>query len=210
MKKHFILIAVILLSFSAMAQTTTPEKKESKIELLINSKLGFAKLKQSGSVALNGNSNGAELLLSFKMGKKWDLASGLGYSEFDANSVIAGNTASIKNTYLQIPVKVVGDFTVFNKEPADSKIFLTIGAGLYANTLLKSEAETLSGNSSTKNQGWNFGISTQIGAKFLLSDVMSLGLGLDTQSDFTKMKKDGFEQRMEQINAFYLNLGLRF
>lgn len=209
MKKQIILVLTILLSLSAKAQTTT-EKTESKLEFIINSKLGLAKLKQSGFVSLNGNSTGADALLSFKMGKKWDLAAGLGYTEFNANPTIAGNTASIKNTYLQIPVKVVGDFSIFDKVQSDSKIFLSIGAGLYANTLLNSEIETVSGNSSTKNLGWNFGISTQIGAKFILSDVMNLGLGLESQSDLTKMKKNGMEQRMEQINSLYLNLGFKF
>jgi len=209
MKKQLLTAVVLLLSFTALAQTT-PEKKESKLEFVINSKLGFAKLNQSGFVPLNGNISGADALLSFKMGKKWNLATGVGYMEFNANPTFAGNSASLKNTYLQIPIKAIGDFSIFNKDQTGSKIFLTIGAGLYANTLLKSEVETVSGNSDMNNLGWNFGLATQIGAKFVLSDALNIGIGLESQGDFNEMKKDGTEQKIEQINALYFNLGFTF
>lgn len=208
MKKQIILGLVIMLSFYAKAQTTQ-ETEKSRLALIISSKLGFAKLKQTDFATIHGNINTAEGLVSLKMGKKWELATGLNYSEFNGNVTISGNTASIKNSYLQIPLKALGDFSIFNKEGSDSRIFLTIGGGIYANTLLKSELETVSGDSKTKNLGWNFGLSTQIGAKFVLSDVMDLGIGLNSQSDFSKMKKDGIEQKMEQVNALYFNIAYK-
>lgn len=209
MKKQLIIALALVCSIAAQAQTTT-ENKESNIGFNIIGKLGFAKLKQTGYVTLNSDINGAEALVSFKIGKKCDLATGLGYTELNANATVSGNTVSLKNSYLQIPLKVIGDFSIFNKEQSDSKIFLKVGAGLYANTLLKSEMETLSGNSDTKNMGWNFGFETQIGVKFIVSDFMDLGLGIESQSDFSKMKKDGVEQKIEQLNALYFNLGYRF
>jgi len=209
MKKQIITALAIVLSFAVHAQTNT-EQKESKMELDITGKLGFARLKQTGFATINGNINGVDLILAFKMGKKWGLGTGLGYSELSANTTISGNTASLTNTYLQIPAKIIGDFTVFNNEQSISRVSVNIAAGLYANTLLKSELETVSGNSDTKNLGWNFGLSTQIGAKFIISDIMSVGIGLESQSDFNKMKKDGVEQKIEQINALYFNVGYRF
>ncbi|WP_293873767.1 outer membrane beta-barrel protein [Flavobacterium sp.] len=208
MKKQIISAFVILLTFSAIAQKTT-EKKESKFELIANSKLGFAKLNQSGLVSLNGNTNAGELLLSIKIGKKWYLAPGFSVMEFNANPTINGNTASIKNTYLQIPVKAIGEYTVFGKEQSDSKILLTIGIGLYANTLLKSEIQTVAGNSSITNLGWNFGLSTQIGAKFILSDDLNLGIGIENQGDLNDMNKNNVSQKMRQIDAFYFSVGFK-
>lgn len=210
MKKLILPALVFLFSYTALAQTTS-EKKENNFKFEVNTKLGFAKLRQTGSVPLNGNVNGADILFSFPLGKKWDITSGIGYFEYNANATIAGNTASLKNTYLHIPVQFNSDFAIFNKEnPENQKTFFTIGLGLYANSLLKQELETVTGNSSAKNQGWNFGFSSQIGLKFILSDALDIGMGLEGQSDFTKMKKDGAEQRIEQINALYFKMGFKF
>ncbi|QBZ98474.1 acyloxyacyl hydrolase [Flavobacterium sangjuense] len=210
MKKKLISVLVILISYAALAQST-PEKKESKFELTVNTKLGFAKLKQTGNVALNGNINGGDILFSLPLGKTWKIASGIGYFEYNANPTIAGNTASLKNTYLHIPLQFNSDLAIFNNENTQNqKIFFNLGLGLYTNTLLKQELETITDNTSTKNMGWNFGFSSQIGLKFLLTDALNLGMGLESQSDFTKMKKDGAEQRIEQINALYFKMGFTF
>lgn len=209
MKKQILALALCCISFAVMAQTT-PEKKESKFEILVNAKLGFAKLKQTGAITLNGDINSSEALATYKLGKTWRIGTGIGFMEFNANPTIAGNTASLKNSYLQIPVRFVGDFNVFGKESDNQKIFFTIGLGLYANTLLKSELETISGNSDAKNLGWNFGFSSQIGAKFMLTDALNLGIGLEGQTDLSKMKKDGAEQKIENMNALYFSLGLKF
>lgn len=209
MKKQLLAAVVLLLSFTTLAQTT-PEQKESKFELIINSKLGFAKLNQTDFVSLNGNINGADFLLSYKIGKSWDLATGVGFMEFNANPTIAGNSISLKNSYLQIPLKAIGDFSIFKKEQSPSKIALVIAGGFYANTLLKSEVKTLSGNSSSSNLGWNFGVTTQVGAKFTVSDALNLGIGLESQSDFSDMTKEGVNRKIEQINALYFNLGFKF
>lgn len=211
MKKQLLVTLVILISCTAVAQSTPEKEKESKFEFTVNTKLGFAKLKQTGSVPLNGNINGGDILFSLPLGKKWDIASGIGYFEYNANPTIDGNTASLKNSYLHIPVQFNSDFAIFNTEnPHNQKIFFNVGLGLYANTLLKQELETVTGNSTAKNQGWNFGFSSQIGLKFVLSDALNIGMGLEGQSDFTKMKKDGAEQHIEQINALYFKMGFTF
>ncbi|WP_333601350.1 hypothetical protein, partial [Flavobacterium sp.] len=203
MKKQFIAALALLISYAATAQST-PEKKVSKLELQIIGKLGFARLKQTGAVPLNGNINGSDILLAYKIGQRWDMAAGVGLLQFDANPTIAGNTASLRNSYLHIPLQFNGNYILFNGDQAkDPKLFFTIGAGLYANTLLKQELETVTGNTDTKNLGWNFGLSTQVGIKFLLSDALNIALGMESQGDLTKMKKDGAEQRIENLNAFY-------
>jgi hypothetical protein len=210
MKKQLFSTLVLLLSLSALAQTT-PEKKESKFEFTVNTKLGFAKLKQTGNVPLNGNINGGDILFSLPLGKKWDITSGIGYFEYNANPTIAGNTASLKNSYLHIPVQFIGDYSLLGSEQSkEPKVFFNVGVGLYANTLLKQELETTAGNASTKNMGWNLGFSSQIGLKFVLTDALNIGMGLESQSDFTKMKKDAAEQRIEQINALYFKIGFTF
>ncbi len=209
-KQAFAALALLFLSGTAIAQET-PEKKDSKLEFVVNGKLGFARLKQSGNVPLNGNITGSDLLLSYQISPKWDIATGVGFYDFNANTTIAGNSVSLKNSYLRIPLQFNGDFSVFkNEKNGNDKIFFTVGVGLYANTLLKQEVEAVTGNFEDKNLGWNFGFSSQVGAKFVLSDALNIGIGLESQSDFTKMKKDGAEQRIEQFNGMYFKLGLTF
>lgn len=210
MKKQ-ILSAFLLLITMAVSAQTNPDKKESPVSFLVNAKLGFAKISQSGTVDLNGTFNGGDLLASIKLGKVWRVDTGIGLMEFNANQTIAGNSTSLTNNYLQIPVKLNGDFSIFDKSlEGEKKIFLTAGFGMYANTLLKQELQTISGNSDARNLGWNFGFSSQLGAKFILSDNIGFRLGIESQSDISKMKKDGAEQKIKNANALYFGLEFKF
>ncbi len=210
MKKQIITALLLFITLSAIAQTT-PEKKVSPVSIFVNAKLGFAKVSQSNNVDLNGTINGGDVLASIKLGKAWNLDTGFGMFEFNGNQVIAGNNTSLTNSYLQIPVRFNGDFSIFDKAlERNQKIFLTAGLGLYANTLLKQELQTISGNSSARNLGWNFGFSSQIGAKFILSDKIGFRFGLESQADATKMKKDGGEQKIKNINALYFGMEFKF
>jgi hypothetical protein len=207
--KKTIALALLLIGVGTATAQNAAEKKESKFEIQVNGKLGFARLKQTNSVPLSGNVNGSDLLLNYKFNSKWSLATGVGILQFDANPTIDGNTASIRNSYLQIPLRVVGDYILFRgSEIKDQKIVLTLGLGMYANNLLKQELETVSGNTNTNNMGWNYGLSTGVGIKFILSNELNLGLGMESQSEFNKMKKNNTEQRIEQMNTLYFRLGL--
>lgn len=209
MKKQLVAVLLLFTSYAAMAQTES-QNKESKVSFAVNTKIGFAKLKEKGNVTLNGNINGGDLLVSYKLGKVWDITSGVGYMEYNANSTVAGNGISIKNSYLHIPLQFNGDYTILkNEETQNAKILFSIGIGAYASTLLKQEVETIGGDTDTKNLGWNFGFSSQIGARFIISDQLNIGLGLESQNDLTDMKKDGREQKIENINAIYFKLGLK-
>lgn len=209
MKKQLFAVLVILITYTVSAQEA-PKKEDSKLEFSTTGKLGFARLKQSGNVPLNGNLTGSDVLISYQVSPRGYLSSGIGFYEFNANTIFAGNSASLKNSYLRIPVQFSGDFSIFGKEQPGQKVFFTLGAGLYANTLLRQEFESPTGNSDEKNLGWNFGFSSQVGAKFILSDALNIGIGIESQSDLTKTKKDGVEQRIEQYNGMYFKLGFTF
>ena len=208
MKKQILALALLAVSYTTLAQTET---KQSKLSLIVEAKLGFARISQEGSVKLNGSINGSDLLLSYKFAKNWDVATGIGMMEFDANSILAGNATSLKNTYIQIPVLINGNYVIFkNKETQNPNVAFIVSVGLCANTLLKQEIETISGSASSKNLGWNYSFLSQFGVKFIISDELNLGLGLEGQTDFTKMKNNGTEQRIEQLNALFFKLGFNF
>ena len=211
MKKQIITAFLFLITISTIAQTT-PEKKESPVSIFVNAKLGFAKIIQQDDVDLNGTINGGDVLVAFKLGKAWSVDTGIGLFQFDANQTIAGWSASFTNNYLQIPVKFNGDFSIFDKSlEGNQKIFLTAGLGLYANTLLKHEVRNIpTGTTDAKNLGWSFGLSSQFGAKFLLSDKIGFRFGMESQADMTKMKKDGAENKIKNINALYFGMEFKF
>ena len=211
MKKNIFLSAVLILfSCSLFAQDTVKyESSNSKIEILFIPKFGFAKISQSESPKINGFVNGGDILLAFKLKNGSFLSSGIGYNDFNANSTVAGENANLNNIYLRIPVNYISNFSFFkNKNNADF-VFLSLGIGFYANTLLKSEVESFIGTNSEKNLGWNFGLSSYVGAKFSVSDTFNLGIGLETNNDLTKMKKDDFEQKINNLTTLNLTLGFR-
>jgi hypothetical protein len=209
MKKLLLTTSLLLITVVSLAQNTK-EAKESKLEFVATGKLGWAKINQSGFVPLNANSNAGDLLLSYKLGKNWGLSSGVSFMELNTNLTQNGATASLQNSYLQIPLKIGGDYVMFNTDQSNSKIFLNVGAGFYASTLLKSELQTISGSTTSKNLGWNYGIVFNTGIKFLISDKTSIGIGFESQGDISKMKKDGVERKVEQLNSIYFSFGFKF
>jgi opacity protein-like surface antigen len=210
MKKVFTALAILFLSGSVMAQETT-NKTDSKFEFAVIGKLGFAQLKQSGIPSLNGNLTGSDFLWAYKISPKWELAVGVGYYEFHSNTIIAGDAASLKNSFLRSPLQLNHNYSLLKSDSTNNdRIFLTIGLGVYANTILKQEIEALAGNTESSNLGWNFGLTTQVGAKFIVNDAINIAVGLEYQSDMTKAEKNGTEQKLEQFNAVYFGLGFKF
>ncbi len=208
--KNQLLTLVLLFGMSVFSQNTSDEK-DGKFELQINSKLGFARLIKTDNVPLSGNVNGSDVMVAIKLSPRWNLASGVGFLQFDANQTVGGNTESIRNSYLQIPLRFTGDYNLFKgAEPKDAKIHFNIGLGVYANTLLNEEKVNTTTTTETKNLGWNFGIATAIGVRFVLTNALHIGVGLESQNDLTKMKKIEVERRMEQMNTVYLKFGLKF
>lgn len=208
-KLFFTALALVFFSSISIAQENQ-DYKPSKLEVVINGKIGFAKLKQSGAPSLNGNLNGTDILVAYPISKNWDISGGVGIYEFNANTVVSGSSASLKNSYLRIPVLFNGDFSMYDNSKGEKKIVFTVGLGPYASTILKQELETVIGNADAKNLGWNFGISTQAGVKFIVSDFVNIGIGMEGQTDLTKAKKDGSEQKLENFNGMYLRIGFKF
>lgn len=185
------------------------DSSDSKIELVVIPKVGFATISQSQQPKLSGFVNGGDILAAFKLKNSSFLSVGVGYNQLIANTTFNTQNASLSNTYLRIPVNYTSNFSFFKDKTNTDFVFLSAGIGFYANTLLKSDLGTLSGNFSEKNLGWNFGFSTYIGAKFNMSDTFNLGLGLETNNDLTKMKKNQLEQKINNLTSVNLILGFK-
>lgn len=211
MKKNiFFSFFLVFLSMTLNAQNGIKyETSDSKTEFIVIPKVGFATISQFQQPKLSGFVNGGDVLAAFKLINGSSVSFGLGYNEFSANTNLNGENASLSNTYLRIPVNYTTNFSFFKNKTNSDFVYLSAAIGFYANTLLKSKLEAFAANSSEKNLGWNFGFSTYIGAKFNVSDNFNLGLGMETNNDLSKMKKNNFEQKINNLTTVNLTLGFR-
>jgi opacity protein-like surface antigen len=92
----------------------------------------------------------------------------------------------------------------------DSRLSAYGGIGVYANTLLKEEIQTIDETFKNKNQGWNAGLGFNVGLRFGVAKNMNFGLGFESQSDITKMKKNGVERKLEEINTVNFSFEFKF
>ena len=197
MKKVQFALLFLLLSFIANSQE---EPKKPEFGLNINGKIGFGKLIQNGMVNLNGSINAGEVLFFYRLESGTSFSVGAGMLDFNANGVSDGESYALKQSYLRIPINL--NYSLFIlKNQLDSKLSAYGGIGVYANTLLKEEIQTLSQNFELKNQGWNLGFGLNFGMLFEIYDETSFGIGFESQSDITKMKKNGVERKLENINT---------
>lgn len=210
MKKLIVLGLLILISCQAIAQNKKLyEASTNKFEFVAVPKLGYARLIETGNAPDTGFINAGDLLLSYQLGKEFKLASGLGMIQFDFNRTFAGNTTSFRNSYLRVPLNLIGTYSIYKLKPANEAVFLTYGFGFYANNLIKQEIDTGIVATSASNLGWNFGYSIQLGMKFIVSDALNLGVGYEVQSDFSKIKSNGTEQKLEGLNTINFTIGFK-
>lgn len=196
--KNLFFTMVALMS-TVMMNGQENEKKHS-FGFLANAKLGFAKLNQSGLVTTNGNVNSGDFQFFYSLPSGTYFSGGIGLLEFNANGVSGGESFALEHTYLRIPLYINRSVSIF-KEQANNKINAYGGVGIYGNTLLKEEIQTLTTTFEEKNRGWNIGLGFNVGLTFEVSDSMTFGLGFDSQSDLSKMKKDNVERKLETINT---------
>lgn len=208
MKKTVISLFTVFSSFLTLAQESG-ETKQSELGIKIDAKLGYATLIQSDMVNTQGDINGGEVQFYYKLSGGTSFNTGIGLMDFRANGTSAGESYFLDQRYLRIPLYVNYSLSIFEKQ-FDDKLQGYAGIGLYANTLLREEIQTLGGTDKNKNQGWNGGYGFQLGMKFGVSDNFNFGLGFESQNDFSKMKKNGVERKLEQISTVNFTLEFKF
>ena len=206
MKKSVFMLFAILLMSVANAQENPPKPE---LGFSGNAKLGYAKLIQSEMVNLNGTVNSGDLLFFYRFPSGTYLSTGIGMLDFNANGVTAGESFALEQSYLRIPLYLNYSLTIF-KEQLDNKLAAYGGIGVYANTLLKEEVQTLSETFKNKNQGWNGGFGFNLGMRFGVTENFNFGIGFESQSDFSKMKKNGVDRKLEGINTVHFTIEFKF
>lgn len=201
MKKYIVLLFILMFSVSLFSQEKKEEKESAKFGWRIDGKLGFGTLKQTDMVDLNGWVNSGEFSFFYDFKNNISLSLGAENLEFKANGVFLGENYALDQSYLKIPLKASFKVGVL-EDATNNKLNAYVGLGVYANTLLKEKIQLLEENFKNKNQGWNAGMSVQLGITFDLNQDMVVGIGFETQNDFTKMKKNDIKRKMKGISTF--------
>lgn len=206
MKKTIFTLFVVLTTLAAKAQE---EPKKPELGFNLNGKIGYAKLIQNEMVNLNGSINSGDMLFFYRLPSGTSFSTGVGMISFNANGVTAGESYALEQTYLRIPLYINYSLTILEKQ-LDSKLLAYGGIGVYANSLLKEEIQTVDETFKNKNQGWNAGLGFNIGVRFGITENVNFGIGFESQSDFSKMKKNGVERKMEEINTVNFSFEYKF
>jgi hypothetical protein len=206
MKKSIFIFFSTLMFITATAQE---EARKSEMGVDIRGKIGFGKLIQNESVNLNGSVNATDVLYFYRFSNGVSINGGIGLLEFNANGTLGGNSYALEQFYLRIPVNVNHSWSLL-KEQFNDKITSVIGVGIYGNTLLKEELQTIDQRIKNQNQGWNVGLAFNLGLRFAVAKDFNFGIGFESQSDLTKMKKEGVERKLDRINTVNFSIEMKF
>lgn len=209
MKKNLLILFALFCSFSLFAQDKQETENDSKFGMQVLAKIGYGTLIQSDMVDLHGTVNSGELLFTYQLPGGASIVTGIGLLDFRTNGVSAGESYSLDQMYLRIPLYLNFSLALF-EEQLDNKFKAYAGLGFYANTLLEEKIQTLDGTHKNKNQGWNGGIGANLGMKFEVSNNFTFGIGFETQSDFTSMKKNDVKRKLEGISTVNFSLEFKF
>lgn len=109
--------------------------------------------------------------------------------QFDSNFFDGASNNRLTNIYLQIPATISHRLALHKSDTSDKALFFEVGYSLYANHLVSSETKNLNESIRSKNQGWNFGTTIQIGFEYVFSDQVHFNLYAQNLSDWSAIKK---------------------
>ena len=204
MKKFQLTLLFLLITILGSAQE---EAKKAEFGFNTNGKIGFGKLVQNEMVNLNGSINSGDMVFFYRLPSGITFSTGVGLLAFNANGVSSGESYALNQSYLRFPINL--NFSLFILEnQLDSKLSAYGGIGVYASSLLKEEIQTIDETFKNRNQGWNAGLGFNIGLRFGVTKDINFGIGFESQSDISKMKKNGVERKLKEINI--INFSFEF
>ncbi len=209
MKQNVLLVLAIFCSFALYAQDEQETDSNSKFGMQFSAKLGYGTLVQPDMVDLHGTVNVGNMLYTYQLTVNTSISTGVEGLQFQTNGVSGGENYALDHMYLRIPLYLNLRLSLFEKQ-LDNKLQAYAGAGLYANSLLSEKIQTLNGTYKNKNQGWNGGFGFEVGVKFEVSNDFIFGIGFESQSDFSKMKKNDVKRKLEGISTVNFMLGFKF
>jgi len=204
-------LSAILLIFSVffMAKDQEKPRKKDGLGFDITAKLGTSVLIQSDRVNVNGTVNGGDLLFYCKLNKS-KFSAGIGVLNFLSDGTFQSKEYFLEHSYLRIiPLKMTHDVEVFEKWSNDHFQVL-VGVGMYLNTLLEEQLETIDNKIKNKKSNWNSGVSIDLGLNFDISKHTSFSIGYQIESDISSLKKNNSNKtKLRTISTINFTLGIK-
>jgi len=200
-KVDFILVFVLLCSFSLLqAQEEKDEnEKKSKISFTTYGGIGFAKVKNDNEPDYNLNSNGGDVLLSYKISKSYSIATGFGFNELSGNGFNSLGSFYHERSMFRIPLLAVVDYNI------SGKFNMIANVGFYAQNIMGDEYQFLNTTLKDVYTGWNFGTQINFALVFEVSKNFNAGVNFGSQYDFTQVEANNQgindKQKIESVNS---------
>ncbi|EDP95024.1 hypothetical protein U8527_08345 [Kordia algicida OT-1] len=213
MKTRFI-IALFAIAFTlSLAHSQNPVYTDldsgSKFSFVTYGGIGYAVVDNDNQPKYNLNANTADFLINYRIGKRYGIATGIGFDRLSGNAFNAGGNFYHERGTLRIPVLLSVNYNIAEK------VRLMANIGLYGKTVLKDEYSFVGGNVDDIYEGWNFGFQSGIGLAYNFYSKMSLGIMFSNQADFTRLDSDqnsgiNDEQKIAGLNTVGLLFGINF
>ena len=196
-KSNYILLFICFLS-SQLLQAQ--EVKESKFSIISFGGIGYGIVVNDKQPNYNLNSNNGELLLNYKVNKKFGLATGIGLNELSGSGFNANGNFYHERSLIKIPLLGTMDY------PVSDKVKMIGNFGFFAQNIIKDNYRFQNTVEKDNFDGWNFGAQIGLGFVFKMSNYFSAGINYSGQSDFSKFKSTNTnptddKQKIKNLNS---------
>jgi len=202
------LIAIMALIFSCVTlhaqDATYDDPSTSKFSFVTYGGIGYAVVDNDREPNYNLNASTADFLINYRIGKRYGIATGLGFSQLSGNGFSAGGNFYHERGLIKIPLLFSSDYNL------SEKVRLVANIGFYGQGIIKDEYSFTGGvKAEDVYTGWNFGLQCGIGLAYNLNEKMSLGIMVHNQADFTRIDSDSSkgvtdEQKISGLNSIGL------
>lgn len=173
-------------------------------------KVGMGTLENNQIGNLNGTVYMLEAKVFYSAFDNTKIGIGAGYLQFQSNFYDGNLNNNLTNTYLNIPLTINHRLSLHKANSTNSNLFFVVGAGMYLNYLFNTKISNLTTTLNNSNQGWNSGISAEIGFEYIFTDQVHFGLYAQNMNDLKSVDKNGLKQKLMDTNLIKFGVGVSF
>ncbi|MFK7748406.1 MAG: outer membrane beta-barrel protein [Kordia sp.] len=192
-KLNFSILVALIFSFSMLnAQNDHSDKNhdnhdygsDARFSFLGYGGIGYAVVDNDNQPNYNLDINTADFLLHYRIGKRYGIATGIGFDQLTGTGFNAGGNFYHERGTLRIPLLLSVNYNLSHK------VRLIANVGVYGKTIVRDEYSFVGGTIDDVYEGWNFGLQTGIGLSYNFNQKVSLGIMFTTQGDFNRIDSD--------------------
>jgi hypothetical protein len=181
MKKAVCILILVLIAQSPTLKAQ--QQNEPRFYISAFGGLGFGIVENDIQPDYNLNSNNGEIHLAYRLSQNFSLVTGLGVNQLSGNGYDVEGNFYHERDVLKIPFLLSYDL------PELDNYGISIGLGLYGQSILKDEYQYLDVTQENLYEGWSFGAQMTVSIVYKIKKYFtSVGIIYNGQSDFTKFE----------------------